>query len=42
VLDAQRELRDCVRKNAFEEPSAVNPIWVTGTYHSPNMKTPNF
>ena len=42
VLAAQRELREFVRKCAFEEPSAVNPIWVSGFYHSPNMKGPNF
>lgn len=42
VLAAQRELRGFVRKCAFEEPSAVNPIWVSGFYHSPNMKGPNF
>jgi hypothetical protein len=42
VLSAQRELREFVRKSAFEEPSAINPIWVSGFYHSPNMKGPNF
>lgn len=42
VLAAQRDLRALVRTCAFEEPSALNPIWVTGYYHSPNMKGPNF
>ena len=42
VEAAQEELREFMRKSAFEEPSAVNPIWVAGTYHSPNMKQPNF
>ena len=42
VKAAQQELRDFMKKSAFEEPTAVNPIWVTGTYHSPNMKKPNF
>ena len=42
VKAAQEELRAYMRKCAFEEPAAVNPIWVTGTYHSPNMKRPNF
>ena len=39
---AQEELRAFMKKTAFEEPAAVNPIWVTGTYHSPNMKKPSF
>ena len=42
VLAAQNELRAFMAKSAMEEPSAVNPIWVSGTYHSPNMKKPNF
>ena len=42
VRAAQRELREFMRKTAFEEPTAVNPIWVSGAYHSPNMRNPNF
>lgn len=42
VTAAQEELRAFMKKTAFEEPAAVNPIWVTGTYHSPNMKKPSF
>lgn len=42
IIAAQQELRDYMTKCAYEEPTALNPIWVTGTYHSPNMKAPNF
>lgn len=42
VRAAQEELRKSMARIAFEDPFAVCPVWMTGTYHSPHMRAPRF
>ena len=42
VKAAQEELRKRMSRIAFEDPFAVCPVWMTGTYHSPHMRAPRF
>ena len=43
VLAAQKELKEFVRDVSLNrDPFALCPVWAAGTYHSPNMKNPNF
>ena len=43
VLAAQRELKALVRDVSMNvDPFALSPVYMTGTYHSPHMKKPNF
>ena len=43
VLAAQKELKELVRDTSLnKDPFALCPVWAAGTYHSPQMKSPNF
>ena len=43
VLAAQKDLKNLVRDVSMNvDPFALSPVYMTGTYHSPHMKAPNF